>query len=777
MMLHTMEYRVAIRGLFSRRGMSGLFLTATLATALLVVVFELTDPLLFRALPYKDSSHLATLYLDGSAVREAAGDPGTPTIEDWRRREDLFRDVGAFSIRHFRATVGGKLVNLRIAAVTPNLFDLLGVIGPDLRSWPSLPSRLAAGDAIPIALTAAGARLVADLVKDDQVFRTEHHVEFQPRAQLPSAFLFPDPQWAQIHAVAVFEPGFVQPQGCCPIVAVGRLQGGVTTAKVRSTLVHRLSSGHLLNVEVEPLTSRMRGAVARLALGAMAAALMVALICTGNLANLLLARSIYRRRDYVIRRALGASLAALIRLVCIELAVVAAAATVVGLSIASLVLALIGSTTPPEYAPFGAPTLTLRGVAFGIISALVTLAVAAVPAIAFADTIWERPERSLGSHTSALRIGFAATQAAFTIVLVVSFSMLAQSYVTLLRQESGYHPHTLYVRASYPMARPPAIAARHLEDTMLALRRLPNVASVAAIHGSLVRDGQAKRSINVDGVRVFEDAYRVTPDFFAAAGIHMVAGKSFGVAGRGTPGVIVNQAFADHYWVGRSAIGQILLFNDTGRPATVVGVVRNVLAHGLASPPTPTVYSALDATADLTTIHYVVRPAADAADKRAVLQAILRLNPNAIVSEPETIGRRLDETIRERTFATAVLTVYSWLGGTITVVGLAAMVGFVVARRTREIGIRVSLGASRAHIVMLATREALIAAACGAAVGLLGGRWLSMGLQSLVFGLDAGNWMTALAASSGALVIMGVASLVPAARALKLSPSVALRVE
>jgi hypothetical protein len=401
-------------------------------------------------------------------------------------------------------------------------------------------------------------------------------------------------------------------------------------------------------------------------------------------------------------------------------------------------------------------------------------------------TTWRRdaaaaPAGAGGRGVKSLRVLFASAQAALAMVLAVGAAMLVQSYANLMRQDIGYDGTALVADVTYPRTLGGAALAGTVQASIDALRRLPGVQAVAASTGRLPA-GARMFLVTVKGERVPTSGTSVSPGFFDAAGMALVEGRALAAGDSNWSGIVVNQAFARVHWPAASPLGQVVNYQATPRQAHVVGVVRNALGQ-LPTEPRPMVYELMNAESEErrlgdAVISYVIRSDADPrGHHEAIRRAIAGSNRDGVIGAIDTIDIRLANTVRDRTFATLVLTFFGIAGGAVTITGLIGIVTFVVARRTREIAIRMAIGADRGHVRRLVVREAVTAAVAGGLAGLLAGRWLSGWLESLVYGIEAGNWTTTLAAGGVMLALMVFAALVPARRAVNLQPTEALRVE
>jgi predicted lysophospholipase L1 biosynthesis ABC-type transport system permease subunit len=255
-----------------------------------------------------------------------------------------------------------------------------------------------------------------------------------------------------------------------------------------------------------------------------------------------------------------------------------------------------------------------------------------------------------------------------------------------------------------------------------------------------------------------------------------VAGRPLVQADRGTDNVVVNVRAAVEYLPDGRAVGQPIVRGN--RQGTVVGVLADSFDTALDTAPRPTLFAYLGALPTGSRVNFVLRTT-EPLDvvRRQVERALMTVNRSAIVTDVSLLGDRLSDSIRDRTFATVVLSIFAVAGISVCAAGLIGIVSFVIARRTREIAIRTAIGAEPRHVRRFVVREALSAALTGAAVGLAAAWWVSRWLESLVYGIEPRDTTTLMGGAVVMLVLVYVASWLPARRALRLSPTIALRAE
>jgi hypothetical protein len=377
-----------------------------------------------------------------------------------------------------------------------------------------------------------------------------------------------------------------------------------------------------------------------------------------------------------------------------------------------------------------------------------------------------------------------ALQTCLATILIIGAMLLAQSYLNLERQRIGFDRDVIAITAVYPTG-PNAVSATVYAESADRLSRLPGVTGVAVFFGNVVIGDLAEvvgrltpfsvAELEFGGRRVEVTTRTVSPAFFEVAGLSLVEGRPLQPDDAVGRGVVVNQALAALLGAEDRVVGRTLRLRDD--LVTIVGVVENAFERRFTESPTPTVYDGFGADR-VGALTYLIRadsgPLTYAASAR---RALFEVEPDVIVVQISTLGDKLSNTVRDRTFAAIVLVLFGVAGVGVAVTGLIGIVASTVARRTREIAIRIALGARRGHVRWLVMSEALISTFVGIGAGLLMGRWLSIGLQSLVYGVEVGNWLTAMASAVAMLCLSMFAAIVQAQRAVEMSSTEALRVE
>jgi putative ABC transport system permease protein len=782
---------------------------STLATAavlslgigLVSAMFALADPYLFRPLPFERPNELVRV------LPRTFATANLPTVADWRARGDLFAGLaatGAAEVRDLR--IDDRPAPLRVAAVSADFFEVLGVPVPLPADWREAD----ASGAAPVVLTAAASdRLFGRQHPAGRLLRSNEarRPSLRVAAELPASFV--DPFVGDRPAV----DGYVPLDPAHPLVtvevsnggtgfrasslfALARLRPGVGAADVEAALATaRLNRPREplgppppplptdgVAILVRPLAARATEAAEAMARGVLAAGFLVLLVCVANVANLLLARGAARTREFAAREALGATRLAIARLVLTELGIVTFAGVSLGLVVAKGALVTSALVIPSEYVTLGAPDLSWRVAAFAAAAGLLVMMGGLVPAWA----AWRVTPSALVAQTAAgetrairaLRFSMTATQTAVAVVLLTGAALLGRSFANLATHDPGYDGDTfaldVRVPSSAPASRPATV--QDVEATISRLQRLAGVGAAGATTGGLVSSttSMSLSRITLGGRRVNGSVRGVTTGFFGAAGTRLVAGRLPRPDDRGRAAV-VSASFAASCCGSESPLG--LVVDVSRRGFEIVGVVKDIQTRALDEPPGPVVFLPLDGST-VSFVTYLLRSdRPDAALALAAGREVLAVHGSAVVTDAGTMRDRLMRSVNDRSFATLVAAFFAAAAIGVSAAGLFGVVAFLVARRTREIAIRIAMGATGFDVARQITSEARLAAGTGTALGLLAASSVSETLESLLFGVAAADVSTFAAAAALVVCVVGVAAWLPAGRAARLSPTVALRVE
>lgn len=794
------DLRYALRTLIRRPVFT---LTAVLTLALGIgattAVFSLVNGLLLRSLPYPDAHELVALEAENVEKGWVDSDLNMADAWDWRARSGALEDVAVYDEGAVNLTGGDRPELLQQIEVTSNVLSLLGVapvLGrdfvPDDNREGAPPvaivshgffERRLGGDA-----SAVGSRLILDerpttvigVLPDDFVF-----LQHRPDLLVPFGI---DPSRAE--------------RGDHDRDAIGRLRDGVSVGEARravNAVALQLQeefpeANRGWSADVVSLRADLLGDVARRAslvlLGAVSFVLLMA--CT-NVANLLLARADGRRAELAVRAALGAGRGRILRQLLVESGVLAA----LGLA-AGLVLAVLGRRAMVAGLPADTPALFDFGMdtpvlAFAVaVSGLSALLFGLSPALrASSGTAAGLREggRSAGASRRRRRFGrfLVVFQTALAVVLLVGAGVMIRSVVGITNQDPGFEPDgVLKVRMSPPADRYPDAASldrlwSSIEDRT---RAVPGVEAVGTIHAvplsganwgvnAWLRPEEDPRADEGHPARV---AY-ISPGYFEAMGIEFEAGRGPERTDAGQALVWINESFAERHFPGEDPLGRRLVTSSSAGELTVTGVVDDHLARGIDQPPEATVFQLVGPTGFRGRDLVIRAEGTDATLVDAVQEAVWSVDPDLPVYDIHT----MEEVLRMRV---AGFRLIAQLMGTFGVaslvlgaVGIYGITAYAVGQRTREIGIRLAMGADRAGVVAMVLREGLLRVGVGLGLGLVLAFLLSRAMAGLLVGVSPSDPLTfgVVTATLAAVSLLG--SWIPAHRASRVDPVNALSSE
>ena len=768
-------------------------------------IFSVVNAVLLRPLPYADPSRLVVI--GGRDVDNRAGNLGYLTFVDWRARSHAFDELAV--IRSWNPTLAGGEGPERIAGmrVSANFFRLLGVapaFGRDFNADEDTP---------------AGRRVV---VLSDRLWRRRFHADPQTIGRsidlndgaytvvgvMPASFppLVSEHfyQAAELWAPVGYDPTLAFAcRSCQHLKAIGRVKRDMAIAAAERDLSdiqtalrreHPADYASESGVVAIPLTAELAGPVRTPLLVLMGAVVFVLAIACANVANLLLARLAARERDLALRAALGASAGRMIRQLLIESALIAACGAALGVAAAAAIVPLLGQLTPVAIPRLAEARIDASVLAFATAATLATtIGFGLLPAIRASRfrslaSLAAGARLTSGASTAAARRLLIGADIAIAVVLLAGAGLMIKSVGRLLGVDPGFDPdHVLTLQLSMvgpAYAKNEAVVAKG--DEILA--RLTTIAGVeaAALAGQIPLGGNRDSwGFHVEGRRWTADdpsveRYSVTPDYFRAMRIPLQRGRLITDADRAnTPFVmLVGERTARALWPNEDPIGRRVRIGGTEGPwHTIVGIVGDVRHDTLAEPPRLQMYTAQTQITD-SFLTVVVRTGGDpAALAREARQAIVSAAADVPVYKIAPLRDVVATSVGPRRFVMVLLEIFSGVALLMTAVGVYGVVAYSVAERTREIGIRAALGASRADVVRLVLGSGLAIVAAGVAAGIALAAVTTRFLRESLYGVSATDAPTFAGVVAMLFGVAVAAHLVPIARATRVDPTIALREE
>jgi predicted permease len=764
-----------------------------LGLGLAAAIFAVVDPYLVKPLPYPADGELVTVTVGvrqfGFTAPTSLDLNDLPTLRDLQARRGVFKSVSLCRLGPVLrvATKNGTIV-LQSAEVSAEFFQTLGLATPEGDHW-----RVPQAGILPLALTRSGVRRVGHDVTAGASLPLHEGGVAKIAAVLPDAFVFPSRN--ALPRVDVLIPTFTEALvevqenadgtaiASSPFLVIARTERGVPLSAVAAAVHHGSGARRGIEIDVRSLRSYVTGRLRSLSAGALAASAMVLLLCAANVGNLLLTRSRHRRLELTTREALGAARTDIFKLIAAEVLIVTGGGVVCGLLICAGVLSVAAVNLPADFVQLGAPSVTLRVVAFAAVAGTAVFLVALVPALmgcrssvrAFAM------DAAVTDVFSArtLRLVMSFGQSALAMILVAGASLLSRSFLTLHTQETGLSGDVTVVTALYAPEHVGAMLQGDIDRALARLRQVPGVERAAASFGPMIDRGRTLTVVRIEGRRAPATLRRVTTEYFEATGNSILRGVSLQMADP-HDSVIINEAFARLYFDRQQPVGRTLIRD---RPLRIVGVVRDSFDIALNVTPEPTVFLPLIEPgagcvgACESRVNYFVRTTGNASSRAAMERVVTEGVADVTILESSTIRERLAASVAEQSFATLVLVFFAVAGLGVSAFGLASMVAYVVARRTREIAVRICLGALPSSVLWLVVREAAVCAAAGLICGVLLTRALSSVLERFLYGITPGDASTLAVAAAVMWLLACIAAFVPAQRALTVSPSLALKAE
>ena len=809
------DLRIAWRGLARVPSFSvTAILTVGLGIGASAAMFTVVDGVLLKPLPYPDADRIVQLYqISDKGTR--GGNVSEPNFLDWQAQTRGFSAMAETANRLVTVTGAGEPQSVRLAVVSRDFFDVMGIRPARGRGF--LPGELQRG-APKVALVGArfwerwrGAQPLSG--GESIVIAGEEHAVV---GVMPDGFDYPQ-------QAAIWTPREQGPESPSRTAhnfrAIGRVRPDVPVeaasaelSRVSRALKARYGSETWMADAVAVPLLDVLSAGARPALRLLfAASLLLLLVACTNVSNLLVARAVSRRREFAVQLAIGASTGRITRQWLAETLAVTACGAVAGLAIAAVLIRAFVALGPRSAPRLDQVSLDATSIAFAGAAALAAavvlglLTAVGTRSACIAAALGDNSRTGSGSRRQMRgREALIVAQVALTMVLLAGAGLLARSFVHAISVDPGFRvSEDLVVATSIELAGDGADARRAaLQDALLArLRGLPGVSHAGLINGFPLGRGQFANGMFVEMTRVDEISapeqfdvnaphlkprtgeaeYRVaSAGYFEAMGIPLLAGRLFEDAdGPGRPHVaVISRSLAEKQWPGRDPLGRFMQFGNMDGDLTglrIVGVVGDVREQAPETAPGPMIYvNARQRPAATTSFSVIVRgpglPAL-AEPVRRIMREVLPDSP----FELSTVRAGLDRAVGSRRFNLWLIAAFAAAALGLAMLGVYGLVAYAVSQRTREMGIRVALGAAPSSLVRLVLRRALALAAAGAAVGLVLAALASDAVEGMLYGVTALNPGVLLSVAALVLAAALAASWLPARRILRLAPGVALR--
>jgi putative ABC transport system permease protein len=801
------DIRYGVRMLRKNPGFTAVaVLTLALGIGANTTIFSVVNAVLLKPLPYPEPGQLVQLRSDWSGSPSTA--IGSSTFVEVKAQSQSLARIAAYSGGDMTLTGAGSAQQVVAGAVTTDFFPLLGVQPAWGRNFtreedtPNGPKAAILGHGLWQSRFGGAADVLGRTI-------TLNEQSYTVVGILPAHFQYPEPFQLWI-PLALGETGAALAkygEGMILLKAIARLKPGVTLEQAQAelrTMAQREPSppaGEAPVVSLVTLHEQVVGDVRGALLVLLGAVALVLLIACANVANLQLARAAARQREMAVRAALGAARRRIVRGLLTESVLLSLAGGGLGLLLAFWGVRALGPWS-------GASLPSMHGLGIDAWVLAFTLGVSVITGLAFglapAVQAWrtdvnaaikEEGRGDTGGHRNRLRHLLVASEVALALVLLIGAGLLIKSFSRLMEVHPGFRTEgvlTFQVTLTGGKSAPQIV--NFVEQIVERLQALPGVQAAAATDSLPLTDLARIGVAEIEGRPPidFSKAKRgevtpvsrptVTCDYFNAMGISVKKGRPLTAqdARPGAGSVIVNEAFEKRFFPGASAVGKRIRLHPSPAEArwqTVVGVVSDVRQSGLAGDVMPQVYSPdLEDMGDAMSFVFRVT-GAPAGLISAVRKVVAEVEPNQALYNVMTMEQRLANTTTARRLNTALLGSFAAVALLLAVVGIYGVMSYAVTQRTREIGLRMALGARPGHVLRSVLGQGMRVVLIGAGIGLVGALALARVLRNLLFEVAPTDPATFVCVTLLLAAVALLACYVPARRAARVDPMVALRCE
>ena len=801
------DLRFGLRQLLSKPGVT---LIAVLSLALGIgantAIFSLVDAVLLRPLPFHEPDRLVMVWEDATQVGFPRNTPAPANYADWKSQNKTLEDMAALNWRNYALTDEGEPEKVEAQGVTANFFSLLGVKPLLGRSFTADEDKEGADRVALISYGLWQRRFGGD----PALVGKEILLDGQKRTVLgvmPAGFQFLSKETG-LWVPMAFSAEDLANRGGHYLTVVARMKPGVTLTAASADIAavtRRINQDHPmhgfeLGSVVISLREQLAGDVRISLIVLLVAVGCVLLIACANIANLLLSRGASRYREIAVRTALGAGRLRIVRQLLTESTLLAVAGGLTGLLFAWLSFSFLKQIIPESMAMNAGVKIDARIFGFTLLLSLLTgIVFGLAPALQAAKVdLNEALKQSCGrTGTGAghrrLRSALVVTEIALALVLLVGAGLLIQTFLKLRALDIGVNPeNVLTLRTQLPRSKYGELSRRtaFYQQVLERVRALPGV--VAAGYTTAVpltwKGGTSGFTVEgkVEGPGQDANNRQVTAGYLETMGVKLRQGRFFDEHddAQAQPVAVINETMARQYWPGESAVGKRFRLGGTDSTSpwrTVIGVIGDVKEMGLEAPPKAEFFFPYQQLPDMLwnlprdlTVRTTGDPLSVAA---AVRQAVWSVDPAQPVSNVRTMEEIMAEEVAQRRIGMTLLAAFAALALLLASLGIYGVLSYAVTQRTQEIGIRMALGANRRAVLRLVMADGLRLAGVGVAIGLGASFALTRLMSGLLFGVSASDPRTLVGVTLLLTAVALLACYIPARRAAKVDPMIALRYE
>ena len=783
-------------------------LTLTLGIGATAAIFSVVDAVLLRSLPYRQPERLVSVFEDLSALGFPRNTPAAGNYAEWKKQTQIFEDVAAMTEGDYNLTGReGEPDKLGGVAATQNLFYILGAKPILGRVFAPEEDRPGAEHVALISYRLWKRRFGGDPKLVGQTILLNNQ-KYSVLAVMPPGFSFPARN-IDIWTPIAFTSKQLANLGMHYLLVVGRLRPGITVEKANAALFvlagqmarqYPDTNSVIKRFFAEPLQESYTHDVRRGLVVLMAAVGFILLIACANIANLLLSRAAGRRREIAVRTALGADRRRIVRQLLTESALLALGGGMLGVILANWCFNFLKNLIPADLALTISLQLDFRVLAFAVsVSLASSFLFGLAPALQVSkldlnDVLKEGGRGSAGSRRRTFRNVLVVGEVALSLMLLVGSGLLLESFSNLRGLDPGFRSdHVLTMRLVVPETKYKDFPKRteFFQRVLERVRALPGIQAAGFTSALPLTWRGGTNSFTPEGMPLKRDVTYdannrvVTPGYFEAMRIPLRRGRLFNNSdGKDAPLVaVINETMARKFWPGQDPIGK--RFKDAGPDEKapwirIVGIAGDVHQMTLSEPPRQEMYFPYWQAKDnwMVPRDLVIRTTGDPQTlTRAARQAIWSIDRDQPVSNVMTLDELLDEEVAQKRVQAMLLGALAALALVLACVGIYGVLSYLVTQRTQEIGVRVALGADAAHVFRTVAGQGMGLTAIGIVSGLLASLLLSRLLMSLLFGVNPTDPLTYFGAVVVFTILALLACYIPARRAAKVDPMVALRYE